>query len=1651
MTHLSYFDIETSNNWYLFGKVHADESNDLTNKYFTKNKQEIYSTDLNEQFTSQWFNKIERFCFPNDKIVVAYNGVGYDFRLLFILLNNKVRLVESNLTIISTIRSISDCLISQTFKDAGGFKNIESSFTNKLQNISNVNIVFSFEAENDLLNKYYNNRTVLCDPLAMIPDHQKVSLKDFACKTEGTLECFDPNASIEDTCSYNTNDLWLLHLFRVTEGKTSWDAHNSVLFKDSKKRLLWGSPKLVEKYMLQCIGTDFIRQETTPVTMSIEKYVVQKWYRNFSVAVKKYIEKIKNLFDFDPRPQLEHKPYNNEQKQERKSFHIPKVFTKDGLYARKKCCNFLGQKLNVPNLGGLHSRPYKECKTDSECLFSIDIDGNETIGSTEIYKENLLSYIEEDEIYEVHNADVDGFYPQIAINCYFAGHSLGIKKYEQEFILQWKKWADTRLKLKKNKYITSEEKSLVQGLKLMLNSLFGKLGDPYSKIQCPKANQIITINGQLILMDLQSKILQKFPKTYFPQVNTDGFIFKCLRKDSIEIKNLLQYETSLLGMSMKYDKLDKAVVLGANSYAFIYKDEIIKSVGSLNSQKGLQNIIGKIKKLFLTDILEFYNIIAVLGGSHDAEVKVSYIKDVFKDFKYADLIFRAGISYPKFICLNDKGNKIDSTSIYMCEVKNGETIYKKNVNSNLTITIGRSVSIIKEISEIKDLIRLDKLSFEGVCKKIKTDLKVELTQSISKDTLKIIENRNSDCFLENAIFINKNKSLDRDEKIPLLKTQLKKLILHGSLELSIAENTKLITLTDNKFSTLKIKQGSLQQSIDKYGNISLSKIGTYGNKVILDIDKPTNRELLFDKLKQLPYVVSVSRSVLGLRVFIDTDFESKTKYDYICSLRHCGSIIKKDLIDYEFIVDELQKDRALNIYIDSQAYFAQTNKIIPLQIPIDKLQEDIVKYKNKSEAKSKVYADEFWNLIFTCETKTLSQLQSTMSSHLHNLINKTRNHQHCTSRYVVAKGLHDLKLIVSKFDPITQRHVSLNKWVKTTGMGILHSHCLDRTCKGTFVGDEEYIKLLRNTVYNEEDNNIDVSCYKIFRDNLSITSSEVIRDTLNLNINDLNPFHSTKHTIIQSGCNSGKTYILEQNVTEGINRDKESTYCIIYPNISESSRAFNKFNKQIESNELDCKEDKIYYLRKGSIRDFSNGKPRILITHLPYGTINNLTYPYKKFDNLLSENTIIYIDEVHQYLSKNEYMIQLSKSYTEGFTGRPIECDNKHKKMKLLSIQMGNNLDFESIDYKDLNLDILKNISFPSKLLDICFDLKKHTLIEGQKIILPKHQLNYSKINKCLFESLKDLAIYIDSTKNSMLKKYLIKLHPSIQLAWNSLVSIFKGTNLIDGGAILRMATNKATIKSLKIEEYYLSYTFRSPLSLSNKVIGFTATNIRDKYSSWYIKKVYNTPASTIDKLKVVLKDEELKDEYISSIIREEDGTKKNSLLILKNQKRAKEIAKEHNIPLLTKGKVLYWDKGLNDFDSSGQSIEDFISEQQSAVTFFYSSCLESSNALRDACNIHIELSYKPQSACIQNYELVKMINEKLDKKYIYTQVNENLNDRALQVIGRFIRGGTEEKQIIFYNNKNNALSENNIKILKNSSREFELLNLGKIWKSQET
>ena len=142
-------------------------------------------------------------------------------------------------------------------------------------------------------------------------------------------------------------------------------------------------------------------------------------------------------------------------------------------------------------------------------------------------KDKNLSY-KSDEENTLYHSDVASYYPSIIIN-----HGLYPKHIGKRFVEQYRKIVDRRLEAKRK-----GDKLVSNSLKIVINSIFGKLASKWSHFYSPENMLEITLTGQLALLMLIERLENHGINVI--SANTDGIISNVPNSKKVLFKTVLE-------------------------------------------------------------------------------------------------------------------------------------------------------------------------------------------------------------------------------------------------------------------------------------------------------------------------------------------------------------------------------------------------------------------------------------------------------------------------------------------------------------------------------------------------------------------------------------------------------------------------------------------------------------------------------------------------------------------------------------------------------------------------------------------------------------------------------------------------------------------------------------------------------------------------------------------------------------------------------------------------------------------------------------------------------------------------------------------------------------------------------------------------------
>ena len=228
----------------------------------------------------------------------------------------------------------------------------------------------------------------------------------------------------------------------------------------------------------------------------------------------------------------------------------------------------IGNLIYTVATGGLHSQDIpRELRSK---IKHIDLDNIDT--------KNIWDSITDDSFIYVH-WDIASFYPSLMVNFEVAPEHLDKVAFVK--LVAWLR--DTRVQAKHSKedYIDGIPKDiLAQALKIVINSIYGKLGFEAGDICDRLAVLKVTINGQLLILMLCEEL--ELNGIEVVSANTDGIVVKLYKKDKQKFDEISENWKKITKFGADAEEYNCYINRDINNY-------IIQELNNKVSYKGAMN------------------------------------------------------------------------------------------------------------------------------------------------------------------------------------------------------------------------------------------------------------------------------------------------------------------------------------------------------------------------------------------------------------------------------------------------------------------------------------------------------------------------------------------------------------------------------------------------------------------------------------------------------------------------------------------------------------------------------------------------------------------------------------------------------------------------------------------------------------------------------------------------------------------------------------------------------------------------------------------------------------------------------------------------------------------------------------------------------
>jgi hypothetical protein len=311
---------------------------------------------------------------------------------------------------------------------------------------------------------------------------------------------------------------------------------------------------------------------------------------------------------------------------------------------------------------------YREDIYFANCSFSLGVGGLHTVDAPGKFETN-------DE-YIIQDMDVASYYPNLIINNKFYPEHLGPK-----FIEVLKKITSERLSAKKAKDIVKAD-----GLKITINSIFGKMGSEHFWLYDPKQFLSTTISGQMGLLMLVEGMYMNGIEVI--SCNTDGVVCRIDRKLENRYYEVAHAWEKATGLELDFTPYKKYVRRDVNTY-------ITEKANGDTKEKG-----AFLKEV---DLKKSYHMPIVAKTLHAYFINgipvIETLKNC-KDIMEFCISQKSGKNYEIELHRGQKIEKLQKTNRFFITTKGGTLLKREQFSKRVIgLYVGRLVHILNEYDE----------------------------------------------------------------------------------------------------------------------------------------------------------------------------------------------------------------------------------------------------------------------------------------------------------------------------------------------------------------------------------------------------------------------------------------------------------------------------------------------------------------------------------------------------------------------------------------------------------------------------------------------------------------------------------------------------------------------------------------------------------------------------------------------------------------------------------------------------------------------------------------------------------------------------------------------------------------------------------------
>lgn len=235
---------------------------------------------------------------------------------------------------------------------------------------------------------------------------------------------------------------------------------------------------------------------------------------------------------------------------------------------------------------------------------------------------------------EISDFDVASFYPNMILNAGLIPRGIGLP-----FLHLYRKLLDERIVAKR-----TGNKVKNEGMKIMLNGTFGKLGSMFSKLYAPDLMIATTLTGQFYLLGLIELVIEN--GGHVISANTDGICVSASPANMAMIRDVVAMYGWLTSFEFEETKYRSISIKDVNNYVAVTTEGKVKAKGIYAKAGLMKNPTNEVCTLAAQAYLS-------TGRSIESFIREHLKPENFADFTQSRSVTGGAVQYAEKVLVDD--------------------------------------------------------------------------------------------------------------------------------------------------------------------------------------------------------------------------------------------------------------------------------------------------------------------------------------------------------------------------------------------------------------------------------------------------------------------------------------------------------------------------------------------------------------------------------------------------------------------------------------------------------------------------------------------------------------------------------------------------------------------------------------------------------------------------------------------------------------------------------------------------------------------------------------------------------------------------------------------------------------------------------------